>query len=79
MVSIEAKAVVASPARPWPADQFERWPIERLIPYANNPRLHSEADLDKIAAAIRKWGGRCRCWSTRTACCWPGLRVSVRR
>jgi len=56
MVSIEAKAVVASPARPWPADQFERWPIERLIPYANNPRLHSEADLDKIAAAIRKWG-----------------------
>src|SRR5947208_13069188 len=56
MVSIESKAVVASPARPWPADQFERWPIERLIPYANNPRLHSEADLDKIAAAIRKWG-----------------------
>jgi DNA modification methylase len=24
--------------------------------YANNPRLHSEADLDKIAASIRKWG-----------------------
>ena len=56
MVSIESKAVVTSPARPWPADQFERWPIERLIPYANNPRLHSEADLEKIAAAIRKWG-----------------------
>src|SRR5436305_14895411 len=56
MVSIESKAVVASPARPWPADQFERWPIERLIPYENNPRLHSEADLDKIAASIRKWG-----------------------
>jgi DNA modification methylase len=56
MLSIESEAVVASPARPWPADQFERWPIERLIPYANNPRLHSEADLDKIAAAILKWG-----------------------
>ena len=41
---------------PWPADRVERWPLERLIPYANNPRLHSEADLDKIAAAIRKWG-----------------------
>jgi DNA modification methylase len=27
-----------------------------LIPYANNPRVHSEADLDKIAAAIRTWG-----------------------
>ena len=38
------------------ADRVERWPLERLIPYANNPRSHSEADLDKIAAAIRKWG-----------------------
>ena len=46
----------ASLTRPWPADQLERWPIERLIPYANNPRLHSEADLDKIAASILKWG-----------------------
>jgi DNA modification methylase len=34
----------------------ERWPIERLIPYANNARLHTAADLDKIAASIRKWG-----------------------
>src|ERR1700730_11600813 len=30
--------------------------IERLIPYANNARLHSEGDIDKLAAAIRKWG-----------------------
>src|SRR5437667_11874591 len=42
--------------RPWPADRVERWPIERLIPYANNARLHSAADLEKIAASIRKWG-----------------------
>jgi DNA modification methylase len=42
--------------RPWPADQVERWSIERVKPYANNPRLHSEADLGKIAASIRKWG-----------------------
>src|ERR1700732_3276676 len=42
--------------RPWPADHIERWPIERLIPYANNARVHSEADLDKIAAAISRWG-----------------------
>jgi ParB-like chromosome segregation protein Spo0J len=46
----------AGPTRPWPTDRVERWPIEQLIPYANNPRLHSEADLDKIAAAILKWG-----------------------
>ena len=38
------------PPRPWPADRVERWPIERLIPYANNARLHSEADLDKLSA-----------------------------
>ena len=38
--------------RPWPADQIEHWPIERLTPYANNPRRRSEADLDKLKAAI---------------------------
>src|SRR5215472_3281673 len=43
-------------ARPWPADRPERWPIERLIAYANNARIHTEADLAKIAASIAKWG-----------------------
>jgi hypothetical protein len=43
-------------ARLWPADQVERWPIERLIPYANNARAHTEADEAKIAASIIKWG-----------------------
>jgi DNA modification methylase len=46
----------AGPPRPWPADRVERWPIEQLKPYANNPRLHSEADLGKLAASILKWG-----------------------
>jgi hypothetical protein len=31
-------------------------PIERLIPYANNPRLHSTADIERLAASILKWG-----------------------
>src|ERR1700736_1370981 len=56
MLSTQSEPADASPTRPWPADRLERWPIERLIPYANNARLHSEADLDKLAAAIRKWG-----------------------
>ena len=43
-------------ARPWPADRVERWPIERLTPYANNARLHSAADEAKIAASIIKFG-----------------------
>ena len=46
----------AGPMPPWPADEIQRWPLERLKPYTNNPRLHSEADLGKIAASIRKWG-----------------------
>src|SRR3984893_1309854 len=59
MTPTQSELADASPTRPWPADRLERWPIERLIPYANNARLHSEADLDKLAAAIRKWG-----WTT---------------
>lgn len=40
----------------WPADRVERWPIERLIPYAKNARTHSPAQVDQIAASIREWG-----------------------
>jgi hypothetical protein len=52
----QLKPADARPTRAWPADNLECWPIERLIPYANNARLHSAADLDRIAASIRKWG-----------------------
>src|ERR1043165_9004614 len=40
----------------WPADRVERWPIERLIPYARNARTHSDGQVDQIAASIREWG-----------------------
>src|SRR6202008_651715 len=56
MTSIASGAAAASPTRPWPAERVELWPIERLIPYANNPRLHSAADVERIAASILKWG-----------------------
>ena len=56
MTSIASRAAAASPTRPWPAERVEQWPIERLIPYADNPRLHSAADIDRIAASILKWG-----------------------
>ena len=56
MSSIASGRAEASPKLPWPADRAEHWPIEELIPYANNPRLHSAADLERIAASILKWG-----------------------
>src|ERR1700687_4019135 len=56
MTPTQSELAEASSARLWPADRVEHWPIERLLPYANNARLHSEADLDKLAAAIRKCG-----------------------
>jgi len=40
----------------WPADQVERWPIDRLIPYAKNSRTHSEAQIAQIAASMKEWG-----------------------
>jgi hypothetical protein len=40
----------------WPADQVERWPIDRLIPYAKNSRTHSEAQIAQLAASMKEWG-----------------------
>src|SRR4051794_7065339 len=40
----------------WPADHVERWPIERLLPYARNARTHKDAQVSQIAASIREWG-----------------------
>ena len=56
MLMTEPNPAGGGTTRAWPADQIERWSIDRLIKYANNPRLHSAADLDKIAGSIRKWG-----------------------
>jgi ParB-like nuclease domain len=46
----------ARPTRSWPAEGIEHWAIERLIPYVDNARLHSEADIDKLADSLRRWG-----------------------
>jgi hypothetical protein len=44
MSSIVSGRAEACAGRPWPADRVEHWPTERLIPYANNPRLIAERD-----------------------------------
>ena len=35
MCTAELEHDVSEQTRPWPADRVERWPIEKLIPYAN--------------------------------------------
>src|ERR1700680_1761076 len=38
------------------AERLEIWPIEKLIPYARNPRTHSDAQVAQIAASIAEFG-----------------------
>jgi DNA modification methylase len=38
------------------AKRIELWPIDRLIPYAKNPRTHSDAQVAQIAASIAEFG-----------------------
>src|SRR3712207_2743038 len=40
----------------WPADEVQRWALERLVPSARNARTHSDAQVAQIAASIREWG-----------------------
>ena len=46
----------AKSTRPWLAERIERSAIERLIPYADDARLRSEADIDELANSLRQWG-----------------------
>jgi ParB-like chromosome segregation protein Spo0J len=38
------------------AQRIEHWLIEKLIPYARNPRTHSDAQVAQIAASIAEFG-----------------------
>ena len=38
------------------AHRIEQWALERLIPYARNPRTHSDAQVAQIAASIAEFG-----------------------
>ena len=40
----------------WPADQVERRSLSSLLPYAQNARTHSDAQIEQLAASIREWG-----------------------
>ena len=38
------------------AQRIEHWLIGRLIPFARNPRTHSERQVEQIAASIAEFG-----------------------
>ncbi len=38
------------------AQRIEHWPLEKLIPYARNPRTHSDAQIAQIASSIAEFG-----------------------
>ena len=38
------------------AKRIELWPLERLVPYDRNSRLHDEAQIAQIAASIVEFG-----------------------
>ncbi len=41
--------------------QVERWPIDRLLPYAANARTHEPEQVAQIAASIAEFGFNVRC------------------
>jgi ParB-like chromosome segregation protein Spo0J len=48
------------PLPPYPmALRIELWNVDRLIPYATNPRTHSAAQVSQIAASISEFGFTC--------------------
>lgn len=38
------------------AERIELWPLDRLVPYARNPRTHSPEQVSQIAASIVEFG-----------------------
>jgi len=42
--------------QPWPAIATELWEIERLRERPSNPRTHTGAQVEQVAASMREWG-----------------------
>jgi ParB-like chromosome segregation protein Spo0J len=41
---------------PQMAERVELWSLDRLVPYARNPRTHSDEQIEQIAASIVEFG-----------------------
>ena len=36
--------------------QIEHWPVDRLVPYAQNPRTHTAEQVAQVAGPIAEFG-----------------------
>ena len=43
-------------SEPWLSTHIERWPTDKLVPYARNARTHSDEQVAQIAASIVEFG-----------------------
>ena len=71
----------ANSASPAPGLGVQWWPIERVIPFARNPRIAPEIAIAKVAASIKEFGWRQPIVvdlgvlsSSGTPACWPPSR-----
>jgi len=42
--------------RPWPADKIQRWKLTRVHEYARNARIHTDEQIEQIAASMKRFG-----------------------
>ena len=47
------------------AQRIELWELDRLVPYINNARTHSDAHVAQIAASIAEFGFMPQSWWIR--------------
>ncbi|NOT39102.1 MAG: site-specific DNA-methyltransferase [Alphaproteobacteria bacterium] len=52
----KAKPKPETARAPWPATNIERWSVDRLKPYGQNARTHTDEDVAKVAASIEQFG-----------------------
>jgi len=43
-------------AEQWPATKIEMWPVEDIVPYVKNARMHPPEQIDQIAASMERFG-----------------------
>ena len=56
MGAISHRQRIEGTTRRAPVDRIERWSIKKLVPYAKNPRLHTDDQVSQIANSMREFG-----------------------